>query len=79
MFSQTFPENREGLFSCFKKLSPMKKIIPFSAFILFLLSSMLSSCAVVGGIFKTGMGFGIFIVVVIIIIIAVIVMRTNKK
>ena len=61
MFSQTFPENREGLFSCFKKLSPMKKIIPFSAFILFLLSSMLSSCAVVGGIFKTGMGFGIFI------------------
>ena len=57
----------------------MKKSTLFTAFILFLLSSMLSSCAVVGGIFKTGMGFGIFIVVVIIVVIAVIVMRVNKK
>lgn len=57
----------------------MKKSTLFTAFILFLLSSMLSSCTVVGGIFKAGMGFGIFIVVVIIVVIAVIVIRVNKK
>jgi hypothetical protein len=57
----------------------MKNSKLLTAFILFFLSSMLSSCAVVGGIFKAGMGFGIFIVVLIIIVIVVIVARVNKK
>ena len=38
-----------------------------------------SSCAVVGGIFKAGMGFGIFIVVLIIAAIIFIVSRMGKN
>lgn len=40
---------------------------------------LLGSCSVIGGIFKAGMGVGIFIVVLILVIIGVIVMRANKK
>jgi hypothetical protein len=40
---------------------------------------MLNSCSVIGGIFKAGMGFGIFIVVLIIVIIAVIATKATKK
>ena len=47
--------------------------------ILPLLTSMLSSCEVIAGIFKAGMGFGIFIVVAVIIAIIAIVIRVNKK
>jgi|BarGraNGADG00212_2_1021979.scaffolds.fasta_scaffold18104_4 hypothetical protein len=47
--------------------------------ILPLLTSMLSSCEAIAGIFKAGMGFGIFIVVAVIIAIIAIVIRVNKK
>jgi hypothetical protein len=47
--------------------------------ILPLLTSMLSSCEVIAGIFKAGMGFGIFIVVAVVIAIIAIVIRVNKK
>jgi len=47
--------------------------------IAFMIALALSSCAIVGGIFKAGMAFGIFIVVAIIILIAVVVIRANKK
>jgi tetrahydromethanopterin S-methyltransferase subunit B len=47
--------------------------------ILPLLISFLSSCEAIAGIFKAGMGFGIFIVVVVIIAIIAIVIRVNKK
>ncbi len=43
------------------------------------LFATLSSCSVVGGIFKTGMGFGIFIVVAIIALIIFLVTRIGKK
>lgn len=57
----------------------MKKInLPFTLTLLFL-SSLLNSCAAIGGIFKAGMGFGIFIVIAVILIIAFIAMRANKK
>lgn len=39
----------------------------------------LSSCAVIGSIFKAGMGFGIFIVVLIIAIIIFIISRMGKN
>ena len=39
----------------------------------------LSSCGVVGDIFKTGMGVGVFIVVIIIIIILFIVSRMGGR
>lgn len=44
-----------------------------------LISLFLSSCSVIGGIFKAGMGFGIFIVLLIIAIIVFIIMRGSRK
>ena len=48
--------------------------------LVFLFLSTLSGCAVVGGIFKAGMGVGVFIVVLIILAIIFLVrmMRKNK-
>jgi hypothetical protein len=51
-----------------------------TAFMLLFISSILSSCSVVGGIFKAGMGFGIFIVIAVIVaIIAVVVWLSKGK
>jgi len=55
----------------------MKSIIQLSSLALLLLS--LSSCSVVTGIFKAGVGVGIFVVVLVVIIIVAIVVRANKK
>ena len=51
-------------------------ILLFTTTLLFLL---LNSCSAITGIFKAGMGFGIFIVVVIIIGIVVLITRSGKK
>jgi len=50
-----------------------------SAFNLILLALLFSSCSAIAGIFKAGMGFGIFIVIAVIILIAVLVMRSKKN
>lgn len=52
----------------------LKKIIP-----LFLISFLFTSCSVIEGIFKAGMGVGIFIVVAVIAIIIWILSRFMKK
>jgi hypothetical protein len=39
---------------------------------------IVSSCSVIGGIFKTGMGVGIFIAVTIIVLIVVLIARAKK-
>ena len=54
-----------------------QKLIYAPVLILTLL--FLDSCEAIGGIFKAGMGFGIFIVVIIIIGIVVLSMRKSKK
>lgn len=41
--------------------------------------TLLSSCEVIGGIFKAGMGFGIFLVIAVLVLIVVVVMRLTKK
>ncbi len=46
--------------------------------IIFFLSMTMTSCSVVEGIFKAGVGVGVFIVIAIIIIIAIIVRKINK-
>ncbi len=46
---------------------------------LLLITTLLSSCEVIGAIFKTGMGVGIFIVVAIIGIIIAIMMKIGKN
>lgn len=37
-----------------------------------------SSCSVIGGIFKTGMGVGVFIAVTIVALIAVLILRSKR-
>jgi hypothetical protein len=44
-----------------------------------ILSMLLNSCSVIGGIFKAGMGFGIFIVITIIVVIVALIMRSGKN
>jgi steroid 5-alpha reductase family enzyme len=43
------------------------------------LGLFVSSCSVVGGIFKTGMDFGIFITVAVIVLIIVLVLRIGRR
>jgi hypothetical protein len=44
-----------------------------------ILSSVFVSCSAIAGIFKAGMGFGIFLVVLVIIIIVVVISKAGKK
>lgn len=46
--------------------------------LLFLAFFAFSSCSVITGIFKAGMGFGIFIVVAIIILVVVLIAKARK-
>lgn len=46
---------------------------------LLMLPFLLGSCEAIGGIFKAGMGFGIFLVVAVIITIVVIVTRMGRN
>jgi len=56
----------------------MKKHLQFtSVFILILMT--FTSCQVVEGIFKLGMGVGIFIVIAIVVLVVYIVSRFGKK
>lgn len=50
-----------------------------TVFALLLMSVSLSSCEAIAGIFKAGMGFGIFIVIVVIILIVWLIMRSLKS
>lgn len=56
----------------------MKKSNLLAAFALLILLS-LNSCEVIGGIFKAGMGVGIFIVIAVIAIIIFIAVKAGKK
>ncbi|MES2655030.1 MAG: hypothetical protein V4620_05535 [Bacteroidota bacterium] len=56
-----------------------EKVNPLAVLTLLFLSSLLSSCEIIGGIFKAGMSFGIFIVVAIIVIIVFLIMKAGKK
>ncbi len=50
-----------------------------NAFVLLLVSTMLSSCEAIAGIFKAGMGFGIFLVIAVVAIIIFIIMKAAGK
>jgi len=45
---------------------------------LIITSLTVSSCTVIGDIFKAGMGFGIFIVVAVIVIVIILVLKFGK-
>ncbi len=55
----------------------MKKQIALP--VLFLILTTFSSCSVVGGIFKAGMGVGIFAVIAVVVVIIFIITRLGKK
>jgi hypothetical protein len=52
-----------------------KRTLVMAAFIVALL---LSSCEVVGGIFKAGMGFGIFLVMAVLVLIVYLIVRFSR-
>lgn len=56
----------------------MKKQVQFAALFLLILTTF-TSCEVVEGIFKAGMGFGIFIVVAIVALIIFIISKVGGK
>jgi len=60
------------------KLKRMKKHTFIIALTIFILTTF-SSCAVVGGIFKTGMGVGIFLVILVLALIMFFIFRMRKN
>lgn len=61
------------------QLSRFKTSKFIQAFILLFISMMVSSCEIIGGIFKAGMGFGIFIVIAIILVVVFLIIRIGKR
>lgn len=51
----------------------------FNVFTLILMSLLVNSCSAIAGIFKAGMGFGIFAVLAVLVIIVFIIMRFRQK
>ncbi|HMT27890.1 MAG TPA: hypothetical protein PKD91_01290 [Bacteroidia bacterium] len=49
------------------------------AFIFILLATFMSSCEAIGGIFKAGMGFGIFVVLAVVVLIVGLIVKMGKK
>lgn len=57
----------------------MKQSIVLLLFAAFVASTVFVSCDAIAGIFKAGMGFGIFLVVLVIIVIVVIAARVGRR
>ena len=57
----------------------LKRSNLLTAFFLLFIAVTLSSCEAIAGIFKAGMGVGIFLVIAVVAVIAYIVMRARKK
>jgi hypothetical protein len=57
----------------------MKKSNTLAVIATIMLSTLLTSCEAIAGIFKAGMSFGIFIVIAIIAVILVVVMKSGKN
>jgi hypothetical protein len=55
----------------------MKKYFPDIT--LFFILTCISGCSIVGGIFKAGMGFGIFLVVVVVALVIWLISRAGRK
>ncbi len=60
-----------------KTLEKIKSKALLSAIFMILLTS-LSGCEVIGGIFKAGMGVGIFIVVAVVVLVIYLIARFSK-
>jgi len=47
--------------------------------LLLMLSSLLNSCEAIAGIFKIGMGFGVFLVIAVIVVIVYFITKAGKN
>ncbi|WP_298145581.1 hypothetical protein [Flavobacterium sp.] len=57
----------------------MKKSTLQTVLLLFSMSFLFNSCELIGGIFKTGMGIGVFLTLVILVIIIFAIRRFGNK
>jgi len=57
----------------------MKTSKIYNLIVIAFLALSVSSCSVIGGIFKTGMGVGIFISVIVVVIIVVLLLKAGKR
>jgi hypothetical protein len=57
----------------------MKKLNTLLAMVLVVVASSLTSCEAIGGVFKAGMGFGIFAVLAVLVIIVFGIMKMRNK
>ena len=57
----------------------MKKINLLKVTTLFWILFLCTSCEVIEGIFKAGMGFGIFIIIAILVVIVFVISKLTKK
>ena len=57
----------------------MKNSNIIHAFLLLIVSTMLSSCEAIASIFKAGMGFGIFLVIAVVALIIFIIAKATGK
>jgi len=62
-----------------KRIYTMNRSAPLTLIVFLTLAFILGSCEAIAGIFKAGMGFGIFLVVAVLIAIVVLVMRMNRN
>lgn len=56
----------------------MKKLVQFLT-VLFLISILFTGCEAIEGIFKAGMGVGIFLVLAIIVVVVFVISKFTKK
>lgn len=57
----------------------MKKINSLKIITLLLISFLFTSCEVIEGIFKAGMGFGIFLIIAILVVVVFVISKLTKK
>lgn len=61
------------------QISPFKASRFIQAFTILFMSMLVSSCELIGGIFKAGMSFGIFIVIAIVLFVIFLIIRIGKR
>ncbi len=57
----------------------MKKVLIYQIVFIMSLCMLLTSCSAIEGIFKAGVGVGIFVVVAIVALVAFVAIRFSKK
>lgn len=57
----------------------MKKVLIYQIVFIMSLCMLLTSCSAIEGIFKAGVGVGIFVVVAIVALVAFVAVRFSKK